>query len=60
MKQVFLNCRQNISKVPVMELMFSNFAVSLSVHISVAASVNFLFCASLNFSIKTKLLQKVL
>ena len=53
MKQVFLNCRQNILKVPVMELMFSNFAVSLSVHISVAASVNFLFCASLNFSVKT-------
>ena len=28
-----------------MELIFSNFAVSLSVHISVAASANVLFCA---------------
>ena len=35
-----------------MELMFSNFVVSLSIHISVAASVSFLFYASLNFSIK--------
>ena len=59
-QKLFLNCRKNIWKVPVMELIFSNFAVSLSVYISVAASVNFLFCASLNFSIKTLLLQKVL
>ena len=60
LRKLILNYKENTWKVPMMELMFSNFAVFFSVHISVATSVNFLFCASLSFSIKTYLLQKEL